>query len=63
MNEILVLYHAGCLDGFGSAFATWKKIGFDADYIPISYPRRESFEIFDRYKTVYILDFCLMSKR
>lgn len=32
-----VLYHSNCYDGFGAAFAAWKKFGNDAKYIPVSY--------------------------
>lgn len=62
MNKILVLYHASCLDGFGSAFAAWKKFGTAADYIPLSHTRKEDFDIFFRYETVYILDFAFSRK-
>lgn len=33
----LVLYHGDCPDGFGAAFAAWKRYGDDADYIPVSH--------------------------
>jgi len=36
-KEIVVLYHANCLDGFGAAYAAWKKFGDTADYIPVQY--------------------------
>lgn len=32
-----VLYHGNCYDGFGAAFAAWKKFGDRAEYIPVSY--------------------------
>lgn len=32
-----VLYHANCYDGFGAAYAAWKKFGDEAKYIPVSY--------------------------
>jgi hypothetical protein len=32
----LVFYHSGCLDGFGGAYAAWKKFGDSAEYIPLS---------------------------
>ena len=37
MNEkrIAVLYHGGCPDGFGGAYAAWKKFGDTAEYIPL----------------------------
>lgn len=30
-----ILYHGGCPDGFGAAWAAWKKYGDSAKYIPI----------------------------
>lgn len=32
-----VLYHSNCYDGFGAAYAAWKKFGNSAKYIPVSY--------------------------
>jgi oligoribonuclease NrnB/cAMP/cGMP phosphodiesterase (DHH superfamily) len=33
----IVLYHgSGCADGFGGAYAAWKKFGDSAEYIPLS---------------------------
>lgn len=32
-----VLYHAGCYDGFGAAYAAWKHFGSEAKYLPVSY--------------------------
>lgn len=34
---IYVLYHTACYDGFGAAFAAWKKFGNKAKYIPVGY--------------------------
>jgi oligoribonuclease NrnB/cAMP/cGMP phosphodiesterase (DHH superfamily) len=31
-NVNLVIYHAGCTDGFGAAYAAWKLLGDRADY-------------------------------
>ncbi|MDE2071130.1 MAG: hypothetical protein KGI70_00095 [Patescibacteria group bacterium] len=33
MKDIVVIYHANCPDGFGGAYAAWKKFGDSADYI------------------------------
>lgn len=33
-KEIVVLYHGGCPDGLGGAYAAWKKFGDTAEYIP-----------------------------
>lgn len=53
-NKTLILYHANCLDGFGAAYAAWRKFGDSADYLPVNYgnpPPDVS------GKEVYILDF------
>ena len=36
-KKTVVLYHANCHDGFGGAFAAWKKFGDAADYVPMRY--------------------------
>ncbi len=33
----LVVYHGDCPDGFGAAFAAWKKYGAEADYLPVNH--------------------------
>lgn len=33
----LIIYHQHCMDGFGAAFAAWKRFGDDAEYRPASY--------------------------
>ncbi|HEX2792388.1 MAG TPA: hypothetical protein VHO23_01575 [Candidatus Paceibacterota bacterium] len=35
MPKTIVLYHGGCPDGFGGAYAAWKRFGDAADYIPL----------------------------
>jgi hypothetical protein len=37
MKDIVVLYHRNCPDGFGGAYAAWKKFGDAASYLPISH--------------------------
>lgn len=32
-----VIYHGNCFDGFAAAFAAWKALGDDAEYIPAFY--------------------------
>ena len=34
LKNIVVIYHAQCRDGFGAAYAAWKKFGDSASYIP-----------------------------
>lgn len=55
-KQIVVLYHKKCPDGFGAAYAAWKKFGDMAEYIPVGYgdslvPGLEGREVF-------MLDFC-----
>tara|TARA_A200000159_G_C7338331_1_gene346022 strand:- start:9098 stop:9937 length:840 start_codon:yes stop_codon:yes gene_type:complete len=54
-NKVLVLYHANCPDGFGAAWAFWKKYGDSARYIPVSHGK-EPPDV-TGYK-VYMVDFC-----
>jgi len=35
MNRTVILYHGSCPDGFGAAYAAWKKFGDEAEYIPL----------------------------
>lgn len=53
-KDILVLYHANCLDGFGAAYAAWRKFGDIAEYIPVNYGQ-EPPDVTD--KIVFIVDF------
>jgi hypothetical protein len=36
MERTVVLYHGNCPDGFGGAYAAWKKFGDTAEYVPLS---------------------------
>jgi oligoribonuclease NrnB/cAMP/cGMP phosphodiesterase (DHH superfamily) len=54
-KNIAVLYHAKCIDGFGVAFAAYKKFGDTAEYIPVS--RQEPAPDNLEGKEVYIADF------
>lgn len=56
MKDIIVMYHADCLDGFGSAFIAHMQFGDDADYIPVKYNRPVP-EMDYSGKAVYLLDF------
>jgi len=55
-KEIAILYHGGCPDGFGGAYAAWKKFGDAADYIPVKHGRPVP-EGLDG-KKLYFVDFC-----
>lgn len=56
MKDIVVLYHANCTDGFGAAFAAWKKFGDKATYLPVEHqvPPPEGL----KDKAIYMVDFC-----
>lgn len=34
LKNIVIIYHADCRDGFGAAYAAWKKFGDTASYLP-----------------------------
>lgn len=55
MKNIIVVYHANCLDGLASAYSAWLKFKDEAEYIPMQYGEKIDFEIED--KEIYILDF------
>jgi oligoribonuclease NrnB/cAMP/cGMP phosphodiesterase (DHH superfamily) len=54
-KKIVVIYHKRCPDGFGAAYAAWKKFGDTAEYIPASYGDDALEGLED--KEVYLLDF------
>ncbi len=58
-KKIIVLYHAdgGCPDGFGAAYAAWKKFGEDAMYYPLSRSETPPYELVSGKET-YFVDFC-----
>jgi len=53
-RDKLIIYHAECSDGFGSAYAAWKKFGDTADYLACSYDQPPP-DVTG--KDVFILDF------
>lgn len=54
-KKIAVLYHAECRDGFGGAWAAWKKLGDNASYIGVYH--NKPFPEDARGKTVCLIDF------
>jgi oligoribonuclease NrnB/cAMP/cGMP phosphodiesterase (DHH superfamily) len=50
-----VLYHGDCHDGFGGAFAVWKKFGDNAEYIPVKHATPPPAGLEGR--EIYIIDF------
>lgn len=56
LKDIVVLYHGHCFDGFGAAYAAWKKFGNNATYLPAL--ERNVYPNGVENKEVYVLDFC-----
>lgn len=54
-KKIVVLYHAKCRDGFGAAWAAWKKFGNRAAYIPVGHDAPPPPGL--KSKVVYTVDF------
>ncbi|MDE1966219.1 MAG: hypothetical protein KGI41_03190 [Patescibacteria group bacterium] len=54
--KTVVLYHSHCPDGFGGAYAAWKKFGDKAEYLPVQHgkPPPEATKDAD----VYLIDLC-----
>lgn len=54
-SKIIILYHKDCADGFGAAWAAYKKFGTRAEYIGVEYrttpPKLKN-------KQIYLVDFC-----
>ncbi len=55
-KDIAVLYHGGCPDGFGGAYAAWKKFGDSAEYIPVKHGRPAPEGLAGR--KLFFIDFC-----
>lgn len=55
-KKIIVLYHGGCPDGFGGAYAAWKKFGDEAEYIPVTHQLPPPAHL--EGKELYLIDFC-----
>lgn len=56
MKDIIVIYHND-LDGFGAAWAAWKKFGNKAKYVVREYDNGPA-PNFLKNKEIYFLDFC-----
>jgi oligoribonuclease NrnB/cAMP/cGMP phosphodiesterase (DHH superfamily) len=56
-KQIVVIYHKACPDGFGAAYAAWKKFGDSASYVEAGYGDKEVIPGLAG-KEVYLLDFC-----
>lgn len=57
-NKPLVIYHAGCYDGFASAFVAWLYFGEgNVDFYPAMYGSEPPFNKIIEASDVYIIDF------
>lgn len=54
-KDIVIIYHGDCSDGFGAAFAAWKKFGDSATYLP--WKDHDSLPAALVGRTIYIVDF------
>jgi uncharacterized protein len=59
VKDIVILYHADCTDGFGGAYAAWKKFNDMATYIPVWHSTPPP-PITD--KEIYLIDFAYPKK-
>ena len=55
LKKVVVIYHDQCRDGFGAAYAAWKKFGDDASYIPRK--TQEAVPEGLQHKEIYIVDY------
>ena len=56
MERTVILYHGGCPDGFGGAYAAWKKFGDSVEYIGLK--RGEELPASLEGAHLYFIDFC-----
>jgi len=56
MKDIVVIYHGNCPDGFGGAWAAWKKFGDTADYFGLNPRDPAPVDLID--KEIYVADMC-----
>ncbi len=58
MKKIVVLYHGDCWDGFGGAWAAWKKFGKRASYIGLNHDGTADKVVSGlRNREIYVIDF------
>lgn len=60
LKDIIVIYHAQCKDGFGAAYAAWKKFGDTATYLPMK--NQTDLTVTLTGKTIYVLDYSFSEK-
>lgn len=54
-KDTVIIYHGECTDGFGGAWAAWKKLGESADYFPARFDNGPPGGLVD--KEIYFIDF------
>lgn len=57
MQHPIIFYHGSCPDGFGGAYAAWKKFGDAAEYVPLARGGEPLPDVSGR--EVYFIDFIL----
>ena len=57
LKDIVVMYHGFCTDGFGAAYAAWKKFGDDASYVGMKRGGDRLDANLFKDKEVYVLDY------
>ncbi len=59
-ERTVVCYHGNCPDGFGGAYAAWKKFGDTAEYLPL----KHGGDVPENLKGahVYFIDFCYVQE-
>ncbi len=55
-QQTVIIYHGRCPDGFGGAYAAWKKYGDTAEYIPAQYGKPSPEHMDGRQ--LFFVDFC-----
>lgn len=61
MDRTIICYHGSCPDGFGGAYAAWKKFGDSAEYVPLHRGDDELPELSGA--DVYLIDFSYGQER
>ncbi|OGY62989.1 MAG: hypothetical protein A2745_02755 [Candidatus Harrisonbacteria bacterium RIFCSPHIGHO2_01_FULL_44_13] len=59
MKNIIIIYHADCSDGFGGAYAAWKKFGDNATYIAGKHHELPLTNL--KNKEIYFIDFIYLA--
>lgn len=60
MKDIIILYHGDCPDGFGAAWAAYKKFGNEAEYVGVHHQTSVPKGL--KKKEIYFLDFVYPEK-